>query len=73
MYNYLMLTKDGGDIKQKALDVGIQEELLADEVMKLLNLAHDWLHSYLPFCVSSRSPTSRSLDLSVACRFGPSR
>ena len=49
MYNYLMLTKDGGNAKQKALDAGIQEELLSDEVMKLLNLAHDWLHSYLPF------------------------
>ena len=49
MFDYLTLTKDGGDIKQKAMEVGIQEELLADEVMKLLNLAHDWLHSYLPF------------------------
>ena len=49
-----MLTKDGGDIKQKAMDVGIQEELLSDEVMKLLNLAHDWLHSYLPFCLGQK-------------------
>ena len=55
MYDYLTLTKDGGDIKQKAQEVGIQEELLADEVMKLLNLAHDWLHSYLPFCFSEDS------------------
>ena len=53
MYDYLTLTKEGGDIKDKARQVGIQEELLADEVMKLLNLAHDWLHSYLPFVLGT--------------------
>ena len=49
MYNYLMIAKDGSDLKSKAMAVGIKEELLSDEVMKLLNLAHDWLHSYMPF------------------------
>ena len=51
MYSYLMLVKDSGGIKDKAVAVGIREDLLADEVMKLLNLAHDWLHSFLPFCL----------------------
>lgn len=39
----------GQNIREKVQNMGINPDLLDDEYMKLMNLAHDLLHSVLPF------------------------
>lgn len=54
-------------IKQRALGLGIHEEMLPDEWLKLLNLAREWIHSLLPFVLGKINRVSFGLlhDLEI--------
>ena len=52
MLTYLMQPKDGSvsaTTRDRAKEAGIIPDHMDQDVMKLLNLGHDWLHSFLPF------------------------
>lgn len=63
---YLLLErgqKSSASMKQRASALGIREECLSDEWLKLLNLARDWLHSLLPFVLGKINRVSFGLLL----------
>jgi len=42
-------TTAGPSMRDRARAIGVKEELLSDDFLKLLNISHDWLHTLLPF------------------------
>lgn len=48
-------------MKERAASAGIREDLVSDDLLKLLNLSHDWLHSFLPFVLEKVNRVSYGL------------
>jgi hypothetical protein len=75
MARYLDMSKDYGTPRERARAAGIREDMLKDEVMKLLNLSYDWLHSFLPFVLGKINRVSFGLltddEIKYAIASGP--
>jgi hypothetical protein len=48
-------------VKERANAAGIRADLVSDELLKLLNLSHDWLHSFCPFVLEKVNRVSYGL------------